>query len=427
VNGENRGTHDRAVVRALRSLEPVTRPTTSERQRIRDRILLALDEEAGEAPAEISTTAGRPGPSAGVPAPIEHPPTATEPDDVPIPDEAAATSGSGRTRLLGRETDQQDGRERSGPGRGQAGSSRAGTRPPERHGGRRRALAGLRGRFAVAAVAVLTLVGSLVGMSVLLSRDALPGDALYGIKRTAEAAELGFTFGDEPKALKHLEFAAARISEIETLARRYPNASDAPVGSYLTALTDFDNDATAGSRQLIALATDSDGRLLESLRDWSAQQSSRLERIANQLPEAARNRQAASSALLDRITTRADTLLARMSCSQATSGSFDDIGALPASGPCEAGGAAPTSSTSAPSVAPPTDNPGSPTGPAQPGTPLPPAAPTPEVPPVPVPGATVSVPLPTGTTTPGTPPTTSTPPLIELPPLLPGLPTVSIG
>ena len=35
------------------------------------------------------------------------------------------------------------------------------------------------------------------GMSLLLSRDALPGDALYGIKRTAESASLGLTFGDE--------------------------------------------------------------------------------------------------------------------------------------------------------------------------------------------------------------------------------------
>ncbi|MBW3653137.1 MAG: cobalamin biosynthesis protein [Actinobacteria bacterium] len=60
-----------------------------------------------------------------------------------------------------------------------------------------------------AAVAVLALVGSLAGMSLLLARDALPGDALYGFKRTAEAASLGLTFGDESKALKHLEVPTA--------------------------------------------------------------------------------------------------------------------------------------------------------------------------------------------------------------------------
>jgi len=273
--------------------------------------------------------------------------------------------------------------------------------------------------LAVAALAVLALVGSLAGMSVLLSRDALPGDALYGIKRTAEAASLGLTFGDEPKALKHLEFASARLSEIETLARRYPDPADAPVGGYLTALTDFDNDAVAGSRQLIALGTGSDGRLLESLRDWSKAQASRLRQVSAQLPEAARNRQHASRALLDGITERASGLLARMDCYQITSGSYDDIGALPATGPCEVKDPAPASSA-APTVPAPPGDPGAPTGPEIPSPPVPSAEPTPQLPLLPVPGATVSVPAPTRDPAPAAG-TTTTPPLIDLPSLLPGL------
>jgi hypothetical protein len=284
-------------------------------------------------------------------------------------------------------------------------------------------LAGARGRLVVAAVAVLALVGSLAGMSVLLSRDALPGDALYGVKRTAEAASLGLTFGDEPKALKHLEFAASRVSEIETLARRYPDPADAPVGGYLTAFTDFDNDAIAGSRQLVTLATNTDGRLLESLRDWSAQQASRLERVAAHLPQAARNRENASDALLDRVTARADALLARVKCSQTTSGSSDDLGPLPATGPCEEKTAAPTSPGAPPTVAQTPDSSAPATGPEVPSPPIPSAQPTPAVPPVPVPGTTVPVPAPTErpSVVPSVPPTTAIPPLITLPPLLPGL------
>jgi hypothetical protein len=264
-------------------------------------------------------------------------------------------------------------------------------------------------------------------MSVLLARDALPGDALYGVKRTAEAASLGLTFGEEPKALKHLEFASARVAEIETLARRYADPADAPVGGYLNALTDFDNDATAGSRQLIALATSTDGRLLSSLHDWSAQQAHRLGQVAPRLPAAAGTREIASRALLDRIVARSDALLARMDCFQITSGSYDDIGALPATGTCEQKSPAPTSSTPQPSVPDSTDNSRTPTGPEPPSTPLPSAEPTPEVPLVPVPGATVTVPAPTER--PQTPTTTTptTPPLIQLPPLLPGLPGVGIG
>jgi Domain of unknown function (DUF5667) len=289
-------------------------------------------------------------------------------------------------------------------------------------------MAGARGRLAVAALALLTLVGALAGMSVLMARDALPGDALYGVKRTAEAASLGLTFGDEPKAFKHLEFAAARVSEIETLARRYPTPEDAPVGGYLTALTDFDNDAVAGSRDLIMLATSADGGLLDSLRDWSTQQAGRLQRVAAHLPVDARNRSTASRALLDRITARADALLARMDCYQITSGSYDDIGALPATGACEVGPTR-TTTTPQPSVPATPDNSGPVTGgpvTAPPDEPVAPSDPSPEVPPVPVPGATVSVPAPTDRPT--TPPvSTTTPPLIQLPPLLPGLPGLGIG
>jgi hypothetical protein len=386
VSSESTDEHDRTVVRALRSLDPLTVPTGDERRRMRDRILLALDDEATTPAAADRPAKSRPRPS---PRAGERPGD-RRPASKPGP-------SSPHSRATGRAS-------------------------------RRAALSGVRGRFAVAAVAVLALVGSLAGMSLLLARDALPGDALYGVKRSAEAAALGLTFGDEPKALKHLEFAAARVSEIETLARRYPDPDDAPVGAYLTALTDFENDATAGSRQLIALATGTDGRLLGSLRDWSTQQASRLEDVAPRLPVAARNREGATRALLDKITARAEALLARMDCFQITSGSHDDIGALPATGECGRPPLAPKSGVPTPSVPAPTDNSVPPTGPEVPSPPLPSSTPTQGLPPVPVPGATVSVPAPTDPPT--APPGTETPeqpPLIQLPPLLPGLPGLGIG
>jgi hypothetical protein len=289
-------------------------------------------------------------------------------------------------------------------------------------------------------VALLALVFSLAGMSLLLARDALPGDALYGIKRTAEAASLGLTFGDESKALKHLEFASARVTEIETLAQRYPNPSDSPTGGYLTALSDFDNDASAGSRQLIALATRNDGRQLEALRAWAKQQAQRLDAVEGRLPGAARNRQAASLTLLDKIATRSDELLQRMQCYQITTGSSDDVGALPATGACERvpGANAPVAPGSGGARTPSAGVPGLTTVPA-PG--LPPAAPPPpgQVQP-PITGLPTVPPGATQPSRPGAPPPSSPPagsppalviplplPSVELPPLLPGLPGVRIG
>ncbi|MCT2585671.1 DUF5667 domain-containing protein [Actinophytocola gossypii] len=365
------------VAPVLAALAPLTAPTADERARMRERVLAGLSEPA--------------------------------PGDRVRPQRVA----SGRVARASR-----------GP---------RGRRGPTRGGGREdrpaRPLSGARGRLAVAAVALLALVGSLTGMSLLLARDALPGDALYGFKRTAEAAALGLTFGDESKALKHLDFASARITELETLATRYPGASGAPIGSYLTALTDFDNDAAAGSRQLIALATRADGSQLELLGTWARRHSARLTDVT--LPAAVRGREAASLTLLGRIAGRADALLARMDCYQITSGSFDDVGALPASGTCErVSGSVPPAPAPSPADPAPTSTPRPPAGtepePQTPTPPLPPLVPVPDVasvlPETPAPGArsepteplpSVEVPLPL--------------PQVEVPPLLPGLPGVRIG
>lgn len=307
------------------------------------------------------------------------------------------------------------------PRAGRAPRGRRTAGAPTRPGDEPRRGFGARGRVAVAAVAVLALVFSLAGMSLLLARDALPGDALYGVKRTGEAASLGLTFGDEGRAFKHLEFATARVTELETLGERYAAPADAPLGGYLAALADFDHDAAAGSRSLIAVAVAGQEPLLRTLGEWAEQQRLRLGALP--LPADALPRQAVSIALLERIATRAGALSARMPCTQVVSGGVDDVGALPATSPCVLAPAAepgPAPSTAGPTTAPgapaPTRAPVRPTGePTTPGGPEPTAPTT---------GTTAPAPGPT--TTPAGP-TTSDPnpplplPTIEIPAPLPGL------
>ena len=143
-----------------------------------------------------------------------------------------------------------------------------------------------RGRLVVSAAAALCLLMSLSGMSLLLSRDALPGDALYSVKRTAESAELGFTFGDQPKALKHLEFASARVNEIEIMANQADITGNwsADQSKFLQALEDFDSDATAGARLLTGLALHGQSDSLSALRTWAEEQKSRMTAIRAALP-----------------------------------------------------------------------------------------------------------------------------------------------
>jgi hypothetical protein len=272
---------------------------------------------------------------------------------------------------------------------------------------------GARARLAVAAAAVLCLLMSLAGMSVLLSRDALPGDPLYGIKRTAEGASLGLTFDDESRALKHLEFAASRVTEMETLADRSSSPAD-----HLTALADLNTDAVEGARQFTTYATSSDEKALPSLRDWALAQYVKLGTLRPRLPGDAGAHADSTMWLLASIAQRAHDLAARSGCSAVVSGDSDTLGPLPAKDACASVVPDPNSSSGRkPTSAPPT-----PSGlPAQPGSVTPSAPPTQSV----LPGT--SVPQVPGTSTPpdsGKPEITIPLPLplpsISLP-LLPGI------
>ncbi|MEV6712198.1 DUF5667 domain-containing protein [Lentzea sp. NPDC051208] len=262
---------------------------------------------------------------------------------------------------------------------------------------------GARARLAVAAAAVLCLLMSLAGMSVLLSRDALPGDPLYGIKRTTEGASLGLTFDDQDRALKHLEFAASRVTEMETLAERASEES-----AQLTALADLDADAVEGARQLTTYATSADEKALPDLRDWALVQYKKVGTLRPRLPGDAGAHADTTMWLLASIAQRAHDLAARAGCDTVTSGSSDSLGPLPARDACTAVVTDPNSSPgSKPSSVPPvpTDLPApsgsvnpsvQPTQSVAPGTSTAPSAkPGTSTPPAPgKPGITIPLPLP---------------------------------
>jgi hypothetical protein len=218
--------------------------------------------------------------------------------------------------------------------------SRSGTsRRGGRHAKRSSVAAEARGRLVVAAAAALCLLLSLSGMSLLLSRDALPGDALYAFKRSAESAELGLTFGEQSRALKHLEFATARITEIERMAAA-ADADDSWVSGtaqFLAALDDFDSDTVAGTRLLTGVAVDGDVGILSSLQGWADQQQERLDDVRAALPAEAGGRITSSIALLDLVEQRADALQDRADCRNMTSGAVDDLGPVPAEEACVPG------------------------------------------------------------------------------------------
>ncbi len=322
-------------------------------------------------------------------------------------------------------------------------AGRPGARSAARGIGRRAVLVGTAALLAVVAVA---------GGSVFASRNALPGDALYGVKRVAESAGLAMTFDDTAKGRRQLQLATRRIDEVEQLAARGPAAASPEL--IQSTIKDFDSSTGAGSRTLLLTTDDAGhGAALGDLRAWAGEQTARLSVLRSALPTAVVPGADSSISLLGRILGRTEALGYRSSCTQVTSGVVDDLGPLPAQGACTplpegVTGGAPAGSTGhsgvtgtdpAPSGRSATGGPGSDT----PGT-IAPATNDGTVP-----GETGADPRSdTGTATPPT--TTSAPsgggnapgpapvpvpvpvplplvPPIQLPPLLPGQPGITIG
>lgn len=286
-----------------------------------------------------------------------------------------------------------------------------------------------RPRMADLAAAGIALILGLGGLTLLLSRDALPGDALYSVKRAGEVTSLGLTFGDEAKADKHLKFAANRVTELRRMGDASPSA-------YQTALHDFGSDVRAGVAELTELATTSGNRTrLTLLESWAQSQARQLESEQAAVPASAREDFQQARLLLDRVQQRTGALGSRLNCYQITTGTTDELGLLPAHGECTQQPLSPGGSTpsSPPPVlgtsVPPSDSPlpvrsvSSPTL-SNPGTPTP-TRPATSVPRTPAPP---SVPPPiTAPTPPRIPTRPAPPPVVSIPPLLPGLPPIVVG
>ncbi len=205
---------------------------------------------------------------------------------------------------------------------------RADSRRPPSPG---RRAGGVRHRITTVVAAVFCLVVALSGLSLLMSKDALPGDPLYGIKRSIENASLDLTFGEQARGLKDLSLAGDRLAEAQALTERPATASPS---AYSQAFRDFDASAAAGSRALTDAGTGADSSALTSLRNWASGAAAQILALQQDLPRPAVARSEQSSALLAGITERVAALRQRLGCTGITSGAQDNLGPLPATQNC---------------------------------------------------------------------------------------------
>jgi hypothetical protein len=136
-----------------------------------------------------------------------------------------------------------------------------------------------RRRRLAAAVSGLALVGASATMAVA-AQTALPGDALYPVKRGLESVHAELTFDRAARGRVLLDNASTRLDETEQLSQE--RADPARVGDTLDAFT---QEATAGADLLVAdYQATGDESSMTTLRTFTADSMGRLRELQSVVP-----------------------------------------------------------------------------------------------------------------------------------------------
>ena len=178
-------------------------------------------------------------------------------------------------------------------------------------------------RFTLVGSAAMLLALALAGAGILASRDALPGEQLYGVKRVAEAAGLALTFDETSRARRHLDLASTRLGEVEQMVAADPKVTDQDPQLVTDAIQQFDDSAGEGARILLADDAAETTGTRDELRSWAAEQSNRLAGLQPVLPAGAGAEDALR--LLHRVVGRTAALQEQDTCATPPK-SVDDLG-----------------------------------------------------------------------------------------------------
>jgi hypothetical protein len=180
------------------------------------------------------------------------------------------------------------------------------------------------------AVIVGVAVGAIAvsGMSAA-SENALPGDPLYGVKRSTERAQLALASSDVTRGQLYLDFAHTRMAEAAAV-RHDPDG-------FAAVLDDMDADTRQGVKLLTTAAvTRRDPAALDAVTSFVEAQRRQLAELLDGVPQANRTRTLESLSLLGTVTKRAQNLRSTLSCGSSPSAGADRLGPKPR--PCTADG-----------------------------------------------------------------------------------------
>ncbi|MFD6660923.1 DUF5667 domain-containing protein [Micromonospora chalcea] len=192
-------------------------------------------------------------------------------------------------------------------------------------------LPAITGRRARARGAILVGVAAgaiaLSGISAA-SENALPGDALYGMKRSTERAQLALASSDISRGQLFLDFARTRLDEAASVHGDQLGFS--------AVLDDMDADTRQGVRLLTTVAAQrSDPAALDAVDTFLAGQRRVVSGLLDRPGHADRERTRRSLALLDAAGKRADALREAIACGLPTPQASDALGPAPAACPAD--------------------------------------------------------------------------------------------
>lgn len=159
-----------------------------------------------------------------------------------------------------------------------------------------------RERRLVVAATALVLAGGSAGMAAA-AQQALPGEALYPIKRGLEEVRADLTSDDAARGRTLLQQADSRLAEVRELADESASLTEPAI---VSTLDTYRAQAVAGSDLLIsAYETDGDDRAVSEVRGFTRDGIAQLEELATVLPPGLAGEIDAATSLLEDIEDRA--------------------------------------------------------------------------------------------------------------------------
>ncbi len=150
------------------------------------------------------------------------------------------------------------------------------------------------------------------------SENAAPGDALYGVKRQTERAQLAMAGSDVTRGQLSLDFARTRLTEAATLG---------DTGNLAGVLDDMDADTRQGVKLLTTSAvTRRDPAPLATLERFATRQRQTLTPMLDRVSPAERDRALKSLVLLEDVQNRVVDLRAGLACTPVTEDGADALG-----------------------------------------------------------------------------------------------------